>query len=77
MAVGYVLVNVKPGAEFDVFQVINGLEMVTDANLLFGDYDLIVKISADNMGAIAAVVVEHIRQIEGVTDTKTLAGAEL
>jgi len=33
--------------------------------------------TAGRMSDIAAAVVDHIRQIEGVTDTKTLAGAEL
>ncbi len=77
MAVGYVLVNVQPGSELEVFQSIAGLDMVQDATLLFGDYDIIVKMTAGRMSDIAAAVVEHVRQIEGVTDTKTLAGAEL
>lgn len=77
MAVGYVLINVKPGSELEVFQSIAGLDMVQDATLLFGDYDIIVKMTAGRMSDIAAAVVDHVRQIEGVTDTKTLAGAEL
>ena len=43
MAVGYVLVNVLPGMEYDAFQVIKEIENVVDATLLFGDYDIIVK----------------------------------
>ena len=77
MAVGYVLINVSPGKEFDVYQQTKQLDTVMDATLLFGDYDLIVKLEADSLSGIAGIVVENIRQIEGVTDTKTLAGAEL
>jgi hypothetical protein len=29
------------------------------------------------MGKIAKIVVEHLRQVEGVDNTKTLAGAEV
>jgi hypothetical protein len=36
-----------------------------------------VKMTAESMSEIAAGVVEHIRSIEGVVNTKTLAGAEL
>ena len=43
MAVGYVLINVKPGSEMPVYNIVKELEMVEDATLLFGDYDLIVK----------------------------------
>tara|TARA_B100001750_G_C15039753_1_gene366047 strand:+ start:328 stop:570 length:243 start_codon:yes stop_codon:yes gene_type:complete len=76
MAVGYVLINAKPGMEFEAFQIIKELENVVDATILFGDYDILVKIVADDMGVIARTVVDDIRQVEGVSDTKTLAGAE-
>ncbi len=77
MAVGYVLINVSPGKEFDVYQLAKELDAVIDATLLFGDYDLILKMEAENLSGIATVVVQQIRQIDGVTETKTLAGAEL
>ena len=77
MSVGYVLVNVEPGSEVDVFNAASSLSFVTDANLLFGDHDLIVKLEAENMGDIARLVVESIRTIPGVLNTKTLACAEM
>ena len=77
MSVGYVLVNVEPGSEIEVFNAASSLSFVTDANLLFGDHDLIVKLEADNMGDIARLVVESIRAIPGVLNTKTLACAEM
>lgn len=77
MAVGYVLINVKPGSELEVYDTINALDIIEDATLLFGDYDLLVKMTAESMSSIAAAVVENIRSISGVIDTKTLAGAEL
>lgn len=76
MAIGYVLINAKPGMEFEAFQIIKELENVVDATILFGDYDILVKIVADDMGVIARTVVDDIRQVKGVSDTKTLAGAE-
>ena len=77
MAVGYILINVSPGKEFDVYTESQTLDTVVDATLLFGDYDLILKLEAETLSGIAAAVVENIRQIPGVVDTKTLAGAEL
>ena len=76
MAAGYVLVNVSPGKESDAYESIKRVPSVTDATMLFGDYDIIAKLEADSLGEIAKTVVEIIRQIPGVTDTKTLAGAE-
>ena len=77
MAVGYVLINVKPGLELQVFETIKAMDGIADVDLLFGDYDIIVKIVAESMGMIAKIVVENIRQVEGVDNTKTLAGAEV
>lgn len=77
MSVGYVLVNVEPGSEVNVFNAASTLSFVTDANLLFGDHDLIIKLEAENMGEIARLVVESIRAIPGVLNTKTLACAEM
>jgi len=76
MAVGYVLINVQPGTEQSVYELMKALPHVDDATVLFGDHDLIVKLIADDLATIAKAVVEHIRQVPGVIDTKTLAGAE-
>ncbi len=53
MSVGYVLINVEPGSESSVCEAATNLECVTDANLLFGDYDLIVKVEGDDIRSIA------------------------
>ena len=76
MATGYVLINVEPGHEFQVHESIIGLELIEDATILFGEYDVIAKIMADDLHDLASLVVESIRQIPGVVNTKTLAGAE-
>ena len=76
MAVGYVLLTVVPGVEHDVYLQLKDLDVVADITVLFGDYDLIVKLVADDLSSIAATVVESIRQIPGILDSKTLAGAE-
>ena len=76
MSSGYVLVNVEPGAETSVFAQLSELSFVSDINHLFGDYDIIIKIEADGIGTIAGMVVESIRSISGISNTKTLACAE-
>ncbi|MGB1435416.1 MAG: Lrp/AsnC ligand binding domain-containing protein [Candidatus Thalassarchaeaceae archaeon] len=76
MSSGYVLINVEPGAETSVFEQLSKLSFVSDINHLFGDYDIIIKIEADGIGTIAGMVVESIRSISGISNTKTLACAE-
>ena len=77
MSSGYVLVNVEPGHEKSVCDAAASLDCVSDTNLLFGDYDLIIKVEGDDIGDIARSVVEEIRSIPGVSNTKTLACAEM
>jgi len=77
MAVGYVLINVAPGLEMEVYQKMKKFEDVKDITVLFGDYDLIVKLVADDLASIAKTVVETIRTVDGVINTKTLAGADV
>ena len=77
MAVGYVLVNVTPGMEIEAYNTIQEMESVDDITVLFGDYDLRIKLVADDLASIAKTVVEAIRPVEGVINTKTLAGADV
>ena len=53
MAVGYVLVNVTPGMEIEAYNTIKGMQNVDDITVLFGDYDLIIKLVADDLASIA------------------------
>ena len=41
---------------------------------LFGEYDLIAKVEAEDFNALGQLVVDRIRSVSGVIDTKTLTG---
>ena len=69
MSTGYVLVDVEPGNEYSVYEQASKLSFVSDAQILFGDHDMMLKIEADSMGEIAKLVVDSVRPIEGVTNT--------
>jgi DNA-binding Lrp family transcriptional regulator len=75
--VAFVLVSTVPGKEHEVYNRISKLEYVVEIHPLFGEYDLIVKIDAKDFSELGKVVVEKIRTIEGVIDTKTLTGIKL
>ncbi|MCL4438376.1 MAG: Lrp/AsnC ligand binding domain-containing protein [Candidatus Thermoplasmatota archaeon] len=77
MSVAFVLVSTVPGKEHEVYNRISKLEYVVEIHPLFGEYDLIVKIDAKDFSELGKVVVEKIRTIEGVIDTKTLTGIKL
>jgi DNA-binding Lrp family transcriptional regulator len=47
---------------------------IIELHPLFGEYDLITKIEAEDFEKIGGIVINKIRSIEGVTYTKTLTG---
>ncbi len=76
MAVGFVLIRVSPGTERKVYDTIIKLDDVQELQPLFGEYDLIAKIQASDYDALSDIVVNKIRSIKGVIETKTLTGAK-
>ncbi len=77
MAIGFVLITTEPGQEKMVRGRLEDIELVTSGWMLFGEYDLIARVQADNEYDLTRCIVEEIRPMEGIVDTKTLIGAEL
>ena len=76
MAVGFVLINTAPAHEHDVYNKLSKVPEIIELHPLFGEYDLIAKIEADDFENLGVVVVNKIRSIDGVIDTKTLTGTK-
>ena len=77
MAIGFVLITTKPGFESKVRKSLDDIKFVTDRWMLFGEYDLIARVQADDEFDLTRCIVEEIRILKGIDDTKTLIGAEL
>lgn len=75
LAVGFVLINVRPGVERDVYDNLVQIEEIEELQPLFGEYDLIAKVIVDDFDELSDVVFNKIRTLDGVTETKTLTGA--
>lgn len=72
-AIGFVLIDIEPAREKEVYSKLMKIAQIVELYPLFGEYDLIAKVEADSYDAIGAVVVSKIRSIDGVKATKTLA----
>ena len=72
MALGYVFIIAAPAHEHKVHKKLSKIPEIIELHPLFGEYDLIAKIEAEDFEKIGEVVVSKIRSIEGVIDTKTL-----
>ncbi|MDM7275738.1 MAG: Lrp/AsnC ligand binding domain-containing protein [Thermoprotei archaeon] len=71
--VAYILVNVEVGAEGDVRDEIvrRFNKAVTEARIVYGEFDIVVRVEVDTMKALESVI-SGIRSIDGVRRTTTL-----
>jgi DNA-binding Lrp family transcriptional regulator len=76
MALGFVLIKVSPGKEKSVYDKLATLKEIEELYPLFGEYDLIAKIVVRDFEELSDVVVNKVRTIDGVIETKTLTGAK-
>ena len=76
MAIGYVLIIAAPAHEYEVYHKLTKVSEIIELHPLFGEYDLIAKIEAEDFEKLAEIVVNKIRKIEGVVETKTLTGTK-
>ena len=76
MVVGVTLVNVVPGFERSVFDVLRTMPRIRELYHVFGEYDFLVILEVESLPVLSKKV-DEIRAVEGVTTTHTVVGAEL
>lgn len=74
MTIGFVLINTLPQFEHEIYNKLLKNEKINEVTPLFGEYDMIAKIDAKDFTEIGDIVLNHIRSLKGVIDTKTLTG---
>jgi len=70
------LISAAPAHEHEVYNKLSKIPEIIELHSLFGEYDLIAKIEAENFENIGNIVVSKIRIIKGIIDTKTLTGTK-
>ena len=76
MVIGVTMINVVPGEERSVYNDLTKIAGVREVFHVFGEYDFIAIIDVSGLTDINKAV-DTVREIEGVTSTKTIIGAEL
>ena len=76
MALSFVLISAAPAHEHNVYNKLSKVPEIIELHPLFGEYDLIAKIQAENFENIGDIVLNKIRTINGIIDTKTLTGTK-
>ncbi|MEM2929572.1 MAG: Lrp/AsnC ligand binding domain-containing protein [Thermoproteota archaeon] len=76
MVHAYVLMNVEIGTENDVLNRLKETPGVVESWIVFGVYDIITKVEAENSEKLKEFISRYIRKIEGVRNTLTLMPIE-
>ena len=74
MFIGFILIKAAPMLEHEVYNKLSKIQAIIELQPLFGEYDLIAKIEAEDFEKLGEIVINNIRSVKGVIDTKTLTG---
>ena len=66
------LITTATGKEGRILDQIRDLPELTEAHQLFGQYDILARLEADDYDKVCDVVLQKIRSISGVTGSRTL-----
>ncbi len=72
MPTAYVLLNCDLGSENEIIRKIKQVPEVVEVNGVFGVYDIIVRISSDDMDKLREIITWNIRKIDKVRSTLTM-----
>ena len=70
------MVKVMPGEEKLVYSSLQNVDGVKDVYHVFGEFDFVVIMEVDGLSMLNQLV-DTIREIDNVTATQTIVGAEL
>jgi DNA-binding Lrp family transcriptional regulator len=70
------MVKVVPGQEKTVYNSLQEIDGIKDVYHVFGEYDFVVIIEVEGLSTLNKLV-DTIREIDNVTATQTVVGAEL
>jgi DNA-binding Lrp family transcriptional regulator len=76
MAIGFALLSISPLHEKTVYDKLTHIKEIIEVHPLFGEFDILVKIEASDIDSIGSIVINKIRSIQGVIDSKTLIGTK-
>jgi uncharacterized protein with GYD domain len=76
MVIGFTMVNVVPGAEYEVWQELVKISGVTRVVHVFGEFDYVVIIEVNELSELNHAV-DNIRLIKGIATTHTFVEHKL
>lgn len=76
MPIAFVLINAELGAETELLNQLKNMESVKYVYVLYGAYDLVVKVEATDNETLKKTISNNIRQLKNVRSTLTMTVIE-
>jgi DNA-binding Lrp family transcriptional regulator len=77
MAKAYVLIDSEIGGESEVVEQLKAMKEVVEVSVVYGVYDVIVKLEAESMESLKELITSKVRHLNKVRSTMTMiAGPE-
>ena len=72
MPIAYVLINAELGREKVLLKDLRAIENINEVYLVYGVYDIIIKVEAENMEKLKEILTFKIRRLSDVSSTLTM-----
>lgn len=72
MPSAYVLVNTEIGFEDEVLSQLKNTPNIKEANVVYGIYDIVARVEAENMDKLKETITWKIRRLDKVRSTLTM-----
>jgi DNA-binding Lrp family transcriptional regulator len=76
MPEAFVLFKTEPTHEREVYLSLIELEGVAEVHALYGEFDLLVRLTSPSSKELSSMLMSSFRRIEGVKETQTLIAVE-
>jgi len=76
MPSAFVLINSEIGGENEVLEELRKVSNVKEAHIVYGVYDIIAKVEAEDMDKLKSVITWKIRRLDRVRSTLTMIVVE-
>jgi len=76
MAMAFVLINSEIGGENEVLEELRKVPNVKEAHIVYGVYDIIAKVEAEDMDKLKSIITWKIRRLDRVRSTLTMIVVE-
>lgn len=76
MMKAYVQISVDGSQEQEIYEQMKQLEQVEEVHIIYGEWDMLAKLSLESPEALGTFVLNHIRSIPGVRLTSTMIVAK-